>query len=232
MAKKGLQGTWPQALLTFFAPFIIFLGVRWCIMEPFVIPSGSMIPTLMVHDHVVVTKYSYGLKVPFTDKWLARWATPHRGDVVVFKYPLNPDVFYIKRLVGLPGDKVEVKQGKVTVNGQPWAVEPLPEKGSDENEDFDYFIEQSENVRHRVRFLKERGFDSDSTHVVPEKNYFFMGDNRDQSSDGRVFGFVDETLIVGPAKFIWLSCEETLQSAQFICNPRTIRWNRLFSNVE
>ncbi len=104
---KNLKGTWDQAILTFLLPILLVLGVRWAFVEPFVIPSGSMIPNLLIHDHIIVKKFSYGLHIPFGDVWIAQWSAPQRGDIVVFKYPENPDVYYIKRLIGLPG--IELK---------------------------------------------------------------------------------------------------------------------------
>lgn len=230
-AKKSLKGTWPQAIGTFLLPLLIVFAIRWIIIEPFVIPSGSMIPNLLVHDHILVKKYSLGLKVPFSDYWLARWRTPKRGEILVFRYPENPEVFYIKRLIGLPGDTVVVRgSGQITVNGHEWKLtshEQLDDDG------FKYFIENTGEQKHVVRFYGSPLSTTESKeYKVPEHEYFFMGDNRDQSSDGRVWGFVPEKYLVGPASVIWLSCENTLTSVSYICDPRQIRWQRLFNTVQ
>ena len=118
MAQPDLRATWPQALLTLFGPILLFLGVRWLIAEPFVIPSGSMIPTLHIHDHILVNKLAYGVHVPFSKSWLTHWSNPKRGDIVVFRYPENPDVFLVKRAIGLPGDRVALQSGALRINDQ------------------------------------------------------------------------------------------------------------------
>lgn len=230
-----MKGTWQQALRAFFFPILLIVVVRWFVVEPFVIPSGSMIPSLLIHDHILVKKFLFGLKVPLIDRWLYMWQSPERGQIVVFKYPPNPDVYYIKRLIGLPGDQVKITSGKIEVNGVVWALAPLQ---VDESEiGFLYFKESvsgTEPVRsHIVRFLSFVGDDSDvKTYTVPEGQYFFMGDNRDQSSDSRYWGFVDKKYLVGPAWLIWLSCENTLSSTPFLCDPTQIRWSRMFKSVD
>lgn len=230
-AKKSLKGTWPQAITTFLLPLLIVFAIRWLIIEPFVIPSGSMIPGLLIHDHILVKKYSLGLKIPFSDYWLARWRVPQRGEVLVFRFPENPDVFYIKRLIGLPGDTVIVQgSGKITVNAKEW---PLTPRESLDDDGFKYFIESDGDHKHIVRFYgSPLSSDESKEYQVPQGEYFFMGDNRDQSSDGRVWGFVPEKYLVGPASLIWLSCESTLTSVSYICDPRQIRWQRLFNSVQ
>jgi signal peptidase I len=229
--KKSLKGTWSQAIGTFLLPLLLVFAIRWVVVEPFVIPSGSMIPNLLVHDHILVKKYSLGLKIPFSDYWLARWRNPQRGEVLVFRYPENPEVFYIKRLIGLPGDSVVVKgSGQITVNGEEWTLK-THELLEDDN--FKYFVEDSGKQKHIVRFYGSPIASNESQeYKVPEHKYFFMGDNRDQSSDGRVWGFVPEKYLVGPASVIWLSCENTLTSVSYICDPRQIRWKRLFNSVQ
>lgn len=222
-------------------PLLLVLTVRWAVVEPFVIPSGSMIPTLLIHDHIFVTKLSYGLKVPFFDRWLITWSMPTPGDVVVFKFPEKPEVYYIKRLIGVPGNEIRVSNGRISVDGQAWSIETLSELeekdiiGSlnDEIERFSYFKEKNgQNSDHIIRFFTEKKEHSDETvYKLGPKQYFFMGDNRDQSSDGRVWGVVDEKFLVGRAWMIWLSCEETLSSAPFVCDPTKIRWDRFFKRV-
>jgi len=230
-AKKSLKGTWPQAIGTFLLPLLIVFCIRWILIEPFVIPSGSMIPNLLIHDHILVKKYSLGIKIPFSDFWLARWRTPKRGEILVFRFPENPDVFYIKRLIGLPSDKVVVEgSGKITVNGKEWSLQA---QESREDDGFKYFLEDDGEHKHTVRFYGDPlSSDENKEYDVPAGEYFFMGDNRDQSSDGRVWGFVPEKYLVGPASVIWLSCENTLTSVSYICDPRQIRWQRLFNPVQ
>ncbi|RYZ76200.1 MAG: signal peptidase I [Proteobacteria bacterium] len=231
MEKKSLKGTWSQAIGTFLLPLLIVFGIRWVIVEPFVIPSGSMIPNLLVHDHILVKKFSLGIKIPFTNHWLVRWRNPKAGEVLVFRFPENPDIFYIKRLIGLPGDKVLIEgDGQITVNGKPWT---LTESTNPLDDSFKYFLETTEHEKHVVRFYDSpKAIDHRQEIIVPEDHYFFMGDNRDQSSDGRVWGTVPSKYLVGPASIIWLSCENTLTSISYICDPREIRWKRLFNSVQ
>lgn len=227
--QPSKKGTWDQAILTFLFPIVLVLGLRWVMIEPFVIPSGSMIPNLLIHDHILVKKFAYGLRVPFADKWLVRWANPERGQVVVFKYPENPDVYYIKRLIGLPGDEVIVKNGRISVNGEAWVLTPFANPTNEPG--FFYFSEAGKSENHVVRFLSNDENGESKVFIIPQGQYFFMGDNRDQSADSRYWGFVKEEYLVGQAWMVWLSCNSTLPTMTFVCDPAQIRWNRLFSPV-
>jgi signal peptidase I len=229
---KNLKGTWNQAILTFLFPILLVLTVRWAIVEPFVIPSGSMIPNLLIHDHIIVKKFSYGLHVPFGEKWMLQWSQPERGEVIVFRYPENPDVYYIKRLIGLPGDHIKTRNGRITVNDQEFTLKETTDHSDDSSSlNFKYFTENNGSKNYTVRFLSEAGGEVESVDV-PEGQYFFMGDNRDQSSDSRVWGFVKNEYIIGKASLIWLSCHNTLPTMSFVCDPSQIRFERLFKWVQ
>lgn len=233
--KKGKQGTWPKALVTFTLPLTLIFVFRWFVFEPFVIPSESMVPNLLIHDHILVKKFSYGLKRPIGDGWLWKYKEPQRGDVVVFRYPENRDVFFIKRLIGLPGDEVTVQNGQITVNGKPWVLSPHFADSFVDEDFFNYYSEAADKVApHTVRlFASSNHSDTEEKKLtVPKKSYFVMGDNRDQSRDSRVWGFVPEDLLVGKASLIWLSCEETLVSAPFICDPLRLRSDRFFKTIQ
>lgn len=236
--KIGKQGTWPQALSVFFLPIFFIFTFRWFVFEPFVIPSESMVPNLLIHDHIVVKKFSYGMKWPVGDGWIMKWKAPERGDIIVFRYPENRDVFYIKRLIGLPGDRVVVQNGQIAVNGKPWVLKPSSEVGYQDDQMFNYFVEQVQPERldgkpHVIRFFSKNDHvgSEEKEFVVPENSYFAMGDNRDQSHDSRFWGFIPEELLVGKASFIWLSCHETLESARFICDPTKLRKERIFQQI-
>ena len=233
--KIGKQGTWPQALLTFFLPLVLVFLFRWFLFEPFVIPSESMVPNLLIHDHIIVKKFSYGFKPPMGDGWLWKFSQPSRGDVVVFRFPENRDVFFIKRLVGLPGDQITVQNGQISVNGKPWSLAPVQAGSFEDEDDFNYYHEStSEEKSHVIRlFTKyQHLLPEEKKYVVPEHFYFVMGDNRDQSHDSRFWGFVAEELIVGRASLIWMSCEETLISAPFICDPLRLRSRRFLKTID
>lgn len=233
--EASKKGTWGQAIFAIALPILLVFTLRWLLIEPYVIPSGSMIPNLLVHDHILVNKLSYGLRLPFTDYWLVEWSHPKRGDVIVFKYPMDPDIFYVKRIIGTPGDKLELKKGHLYINDKalPTSQKQTPEALKNlvrdlELEDFDYFKEEDR----WVRYSSGHSPDSDFGPVnIPESKYFVMGDNRDQSADSRVWGLLPRELILGRAARIWLSCESTLPSASFVCDPTTIRWARIFKGV-
>lgn len=224
---KDLRGTWFQALIGIFGPILFFLVLRWAFFEPFVIPSGSMIPNLLIHDHILVKKFSFGLKLPFSDFWLFRWGEPERGQIVVFRYPKNPQVYFVKRLIGMPGDKIEIEGGQVSVNGSRWGQVPIETL----EEDYEYFWEESSNSRHIIRFRESPPRGEGEEYLVPEGQYFFMGDNRDESHDSRSWGFVSEEALIGPVVLVWLSCESMLKAAPFVCDPSKLRWSRMFTRI-
>lgn len=227
-----MKTSWRVALGYFFAPIVLALVLRWTLIEPYVIPSGSMLPNLLVHDHILVNKLAHGLRFPFSESWLVYWSRPQRGEIVVFKYPRSKDTFFVKRVVGIAGDTIEVRAGQLIINGNPIdrnSVEPnqIPFEG----EQFDYFWEELEGVRFMSRSYKSLSSIDFGPEKVPEGHFMVVGDNRDQSSDSRIWGFVPYSLLMGRASLIWLSCEKTLPSAQFLCDPSTIRWSRLFTSV-
>lgn len=236
--EVSLKGTWVQALATFFSPLLLFLILRWALIEPFVIPSESMLPNLLIHDHIFVFKSVYGLKIPFSDRYLFKWGEPERGDVVVFKYPLNPQVYYIKRLIGKPGDKIEVRHGQITVNGDSAKYDSILEPGvrtNDENLYLETLLEKKRVIKlenFQVQSHSREDQESVSSIEVPEDKFFVMGDNRDNSSDSRVWGFVPRENFVGKAWFIWLSCEQTMVDMEFLCDPLKMRWNRFLKKVD
>lgn len=235
----SLKTTWPRAIFSFLLPLFIIAVSRWLLIEPYVIPSGSMIPTLLIHDHVFVNKLSYGIRVPFSRKWLVTWREPARGDVIVFHYPENPEVFYVKRVIGVGGDVVRVDGRRLFVNGEEVKRRPrrdlsalpadirAPEEGADH--EYDYFTENG----HWVRFQADDGLSESPAEefTVPADALFVMGDNRNESADSRVWGFVPRDNVLGRASFIWLACRDTLATAPFVCDPETIRWTRLLTSI-
>jgi signal peptidase I len=226
--KKDLRGTWPQALLSFFGPVLLVLCVRWLLFEPFVIPSGSMIPSLLIHDHIFVNKLAFGVHVPFKNQFLVQWGHPKHGDVVVFRFPDNPEVFYVKRVIAVGGEEISIQKGQITINGAAYPQEKVTL--AEEDPDFQYEKETSDHaytIRHRNKDLSEF-----AKTQVPAGHFFVMGDNRDQSNDSRFWGFVPEENLIGTAERIWLSCDRTLASAQFLCDPQAIRWQRFLKKVE
>jgi signal peptidase I len=196
---------------SFFPVILIVLLIRSFLFEPFRIPSDSMMPTLLDGDFIFVNKYTYGLRLPVVNRKIVSVNEPSRGDVIVFRLPSDPSTNYIKRLVGLPGDHIVVRERRVYVNGQEVSV-TLDGVYSGPRHDGVHDgiarvgIEQLGEVEHRVLYLRDRQpreFDE----VVPAGYYFFMGDNRDNSRDSRYpeVGFVPERNLVGRAVRIWLN---------------------------
>lgn len=205
---------------------LILLAVlvfRSVLFEPFKIPSGSMIPTLMIGDFILVNKFSYGFKVPFSDinllgvnmdpVYLFGKDSPKRGDVVVFKFPKDKSVNYIKRVIGLPGDKVEMKNKVVFVNDKPIKLTPLDGKKIMEDMDdkfkpynFKFYQSKTGSRDHIVQENADDYTKADlDVRIVPKDMYFVMGDNRDFSSDSRYWGYVHRKNIKGKAMFVWFS---------------------------
>jgi len=156
---------------------LVLFAVRWIGVEPFVIPSGSMIPALLINDYVVVSKWSFGLRVPFTSRWMVKWAKPQKGEIIVFRAIDKSGRFLVKRVAGVPGETIEGVQ-----------------LGPDE--------------------------------------YFMMGDNRGNSHDSRFWGPITSDNLIGKVQFIWLSCDKTLPAIPFMCDPTTIRFERMFRGID
>jgi len=210
---------------SFFPIILLVLVIRSFIAEPFRIPSASMLPTLHIGDFILVNKFSYGIRLPVLNTKVVDLAEPERGDVLVFRFPKNPKVDYIKRVVGLPGDKVGYFDKTIYLNGK--AVEQEV-KAKDVN------LLGLIPARAELRFeqLGENGHDLlvdpdrrlvEGEMVVPEGHYFVMGDNRDNSNDSRFWGTVPEENLVGKAFFIWMSWD---------WNAGGIVWNRLGSSID
>jgi len=189
-----------------FPVFLIVLVIRGFIVEPFKIPSGSMLPTLEVGDFILVNKFSYGIRAPIGyQKWIDL-GTPQRGDVIVFRYPEDPSIDYIKRVVGLPGDRVSYVNHKLYINGEFIKTELLSDYEKDRN--FLDLLENMPGIHHHILISKmERYIPAVTDLLVPEGRYFVMGDNRDNSRDSRYWGFVPDANLKGRAFFIWFSAE-------------------------
>ncbi|MCW7541808.1 signal peptidase I [Aquabacterium sp. A7-Y] len=201
---------------------LVFL-LRSFLYEPFKIPSGSMVPTLLVGDLILVNKYHYGVRLPVINKKIIDVNTPERGDVMVFRYPLDTRVDYIKRVVGLPGDEVAYRNKRLFINGQPVETVPLGEYYDEDGARYrQQFKEKLGAVEHRFLNNKEeppfvmaaadfpykencRYTAEGVTCKVPAGHYFMMGDNRDNSQDSRAWGFVPDENIVGKAFLIWMN---------------------------
>jgi signal peptidase I len=204
---------------------IVALFIRQYVVEAFKIPSGSMIPTLAIGDHLLVNKFIYGPRIPFTDTRIFIWKEPKRGEIIVFKYPENEDKNFIKRVVGLPGDKIEIIKGKLFINDQPVPLTGLgvyDEKeqvsGSPFYDKPKMFEEDLGAVKHRIMYMRDQSGYDFGPKLVPKESVFVMGDNRDNSQDSRVWGFVNYSKILGRALIIYWSWDG---------NGRWVRWERI-----
>ena len=217
------QPWWLDWTAGLFPVILIVFLLRSFVFEPFKIPSGSMIPTLLIGDLILVNKFTYGLKLPVINTRVTQGNAVERGDVVVFRYPPKPSVDYIKRVVGLPGDEVSYLNKRLTVNGKPVAQTPMTDFFDESTMAyFKQFDEQLGNQKHRIIVDGSRpGFIAGADDFkykqncrysvegvsckVPEGHYFMMGDNRDNSLDSRYWGFVPDANVVGKAFFVWMN---------------------------
>jgi signal peptidase I len=187
---------------SFFPVLLFVLLIRSFVFEPFRIPSGSMMPTLLQGDYIFVKKYSYGLRWPVIEQKFVELGEPQRGDVVVFRLPSDPSINYIKRVVGLPGDQIIYSNHQVTVNGQQMELTKHPQTRLQDSGLV--FIEQLDEREHEIRISRPNDASTERLYQVPDGHYFMMGDNRDNSQDSRYIGAVPETHLVGEAVRIWM----------------------------
>ncbi|GAA3894329.1 signal peptidase I [Halomonas cibimaris] len=210
--EKLVKEPWPiDYARSFFPVLLVVLVVRSFIIEPFQIPSGSMRPTLKVGDFILVNKYAYGLRLPVINTKFLDVADPERGDVMVFRYPQEPSVNFIKRVVGLPGDQVRYQGKQLYVNGEA-VTKTLVEKGPEASP---RQLLLSETLRDDPHAIYNNPLDPGPQMrrvTVPEGHYFVMGDNRDHSNDSRYWGFVPEGNIVGRAFAVWMHWDGGLPS--------------------
>lgn len=223
---------------SFFPVILLVFSVRSFLVEPFKIPSGSMMPTLLAGDYILVNKFTYGIRVPILNQVIVPMQSPQRGDVFVFHYPPEPTIDYIKRVVGLPGDKIQYRDKQLTINGQvvnldfiaayPYTLNTNEATGDSRPVAVtaSQLSEQLGNVKHDVLIhdimnqyslgsLGDRLMQGE-TITVPEGQYFAMGDNRDNSSDSRVWGFVSDQHLVGRAFLIWFNFDQWQRIGQRI----------------
>lgn len=213
-ARAGVQaGASPEPVFveyarSFFPVFLLVLLLRSFLFEPFRIPSASMMPTLLVGDFILVNKFDFGIRLPVINVKVMVNGTPRRGDVIVFRYPEDPSVPFIKRVIGVPGDHVLYRDKKLYINGEEMGQAPLGQyhaRGAGMAMDGDSWQEERlGSVSHSILLDPDRPT-LDVQTVVPEGQYFVLGDNRDNSKDSRFWGFVPDRNLIGRAFMIWMN---------------------------
>jgi signal peptidase I len=224
---------WIEYPKSFFPVILIVFLLRSFLVEPFKIPSGSMVPTLLVGDFILVNKFAYGIRLPIVNRKIVRIGEPKRGEVMVFRYPEDPSLDYIKRVVGLPGDRITYANKRLTINGVELPRRPLQDYLNRERIHYSkQYLENLGGVEHSILieddvpaaipFVRPFPFRENCTYnnsgvtcTVPPGHYFMMGDNRDNSADSRVWGFVPDENIVGKAFFIWFNFSEPSRFGSF-----------------
>ncbi|MEM8982198.1 MAG: signal peptidase I [Pseudomonadota bacterium] len=213
-----------EFLRSFFPVLLLVLVLRSFIFEPFRIPSGSMKPTLLEGDFVFVSKFSYGIRLPLVHTELFATGRPQRGDVAVFRKPSDPSQNYIKRVIGLPGDRIDYRQGRLRINGELIKAEPTGRFEDDHGTRGVVLTEYLPNRPHSILDIDSRPLSREAVVQVPDGCYFMMGDNRENSTDSRYpqVGCVDEKYLVGRAGRIWFNVEW----------GRWPRWSRIGTKIE
>lgn len=208
LSKALKESTLVEYAKSFFPVILAVLLLRSFLVEPFRIPSGSMMPTLLVGDFILVNKYAYGIRLPVLNTKVIEVGSPQRGDVAVFRYPMDPRTDYIKRVIGVPGDHVEYRGKLLYINGEKIDQQPLGSyigTGSGLSASgASLRLEQLGETQHQI-LVEARKPTLDGEYRVPEGHYFVMGDNRDNSNDSRFWGTVPEENLVGRAFLIWMN---------------------------
>lgn len=243
-APLSAREEWMEFLKTALFAVILALLIRTFLYEPFNIPSGSMKPTLEVGDYLFVYKPAYGYSrasfpfgiAPVEGRVLTGGKTPQRGDVIVFKLPSNPSIDYIKRVVGLPGDVIQVREGRLYINQALVPREPVGMRQDEDGLLHEYIETLPGGTMHRIYERSDsEALDNTGSFVVPEGHYFTMGDNRDNSQDSRVgqtVGYIPADNVVGRASFLFFSTNGSASLAEVWKWPTAIRYNRLFTSIE
>lgn len=227
--EKGKLPWYVDFSKSFFPVILAVLVLRSFIVEPFQIPSGSMMPTLVKGDFILVNKFAFGVRLPVVNTKIIDSGAPQRGDVAVFRYPEDPATAFIKRIVALPGDRVEYRHKQLYINGESVPQSRLPASAEGTVNGYEQRLEQLGEAEHRILVRADRHempWDRIS-YTIPAGHYFVMGDNRDNSRDSRVWGLLPEENLIGKAFLIWLNCDCSLIPPEF-----HVEWDRIGSAIQ
>jgi len=216
-----------EGIVSMFPVLLIVLLIRSFLVQPYRVPTGSLEPTIMPGDFILVNQFVYGLRLPLLNKKILEIGEPKRGDIALFQFPDNPAVVYVKRIIGLPGDSIEYRNKQLYINGEQAVQKNVQQMNTTSNEgkSEETEVRKTENllgVSHDILISPHKNQDQDFSVILPEGEYFVMGDNRDNSYDSRYWGFVPERNLVGKAMFIWFSWDK---------DRHWISWDRIGKSV-
>ncbi len=233
-AKKRRQNNEKQPVIieyarSFFPVLLLVLVIRSFLVQPYRVPSSSLAPTVMPGDFIAVKQYEYGLRLPVTNTKIVNVNEPKRGQIFLFRYPVDPNITFVKRVIGVPGDHIEYKDKVLYINGVE-AKQKLLETTHYIDENGVYFTvnrieEDLDGVKHQIFVQTEGGQTQNIDVVVPPGHYFAMGDNRDDSGDSRIWGFVPEENLIGQAFWTFMSWDASASGID------KIRWKRVGKGV-
>jgi len=211
---------------SFFPLLLIVLLVRSFILQPYRVPTGSLTPTVLPGDFIAVSQYAYGLRLPLSHKKIMKVGEPKIGEIALFRWPVDPSIVFVKRVIGVPGTHIVYKNKTLFINGNE-AEQVFDKKGYDEENagmviPVEQRIENLEGVTHALQVIPRGGLVNDFDITVPEGKYFMMGDNRDMSDDSRKWGYVPEENLIGKALMVWMSWDS---------NHHKVRWHRIGTKV-
>ena len=193
-----------EGIISLFPVLLIVLIIRAFVVQPYRVPTGSLEPTIVPGDFILVNQFAYGLHLPLLNKKILEIGEPKRGDITLFQFPKNKSLVYVKRIIGLPGDYIEYTNKNLYINGEKCDSKKIINLDNK-------IIKKKEDllgISHEILISSNKNLNQDFYLVVPDRNYFVMGDNRDNSFDSRYWGFVPEENLVGKAMFVWFSWDK------------------------
>lgn len=226
--KRGVNEKipWPIDYARSFFPILLtVLIIRSFIIQPYRVPTGSLEPTILPGDFIIVNQYAYGLRLPVINKKFISIGSPKRGDIILFRYPVNPKIIFVKRVVGIPGDHIIYRDKNLFINGKQMEQIDLGndiEAGNGLYKSVKVKLETLDKITHRIFLRPDRASIHDLDLIVPDNSFFVMGDNRDNSNDSREWGCVPENYLIGKAFGIWMSWDSP---------NKKIRWNRIGQKI-